>query len=323
MKYVRLLLIFALCGALFTPMSGEAATSSYITTQQVELKQKRSAKSKTLISISDATSVSFVKRYGSWTHIKYRGKSGYVASSAVVRMPSKKQVLYTIDTIDLREKRVTNSKKKLTLQIDTPVTVIKSFGSWTQVMTGRQTGYVPSKFLSPLLPLKPFPSLTMRPGNEIFSVTSKAVSVWSDRPRLFELEDRYVGTSTLLYHSKDLKGAVVYLGFSKNKQVLQDVQYSYIDWIREDTYSLKQKTIQNTSHVMQVTADAIFGKGTKASEAYMALLTREREAFLAYREAERIHGWNVVHEKHFTERIGTTTVHVHVLFNNISLTFSE
>lgn len=322
MKYIRLLIAFALFCALFTPLSGEAASASYITTQKVDLKQKRSAKAKSLISIPDATAVTYIKAYGSWTHIKYRGKSGYVASSTVVRMPAKKQVLYTVDTVDLREKRVTSSKKKFTLNIDTPVTVIKSYGSWTHVITGRQTGYVPSKFLSPLLPLKPFPSLTMRPGSEIFTVTSKAASVWPDRTRLFELEDRFVGASTLYYHSKDLKGAVAYLGFSKNKQVLHSVHYSYIDWIR-DTYPLKEQTIRNTTHVMQVTADAIFGKGTKASDAYMDLLARERESYLAYREANESDGFNVSHEKEFTERIGTTNVHVQISHNNITLTFSE
>lgn len=48
------------------------------TTATVHLKERRHSKSKTLITVPKGKPVQYVKAYGSWSKVKYRGKTGYV-----------------------------------------------------------------------------------------------------------------------------------------------------------------------------------------------------------------------------------------------------
>ena len=164
--------------SMFSAPTAEAASVTYKTTANLNLRTGTSTKHKVLVTIPKGKSVSYVSKHGSWYKVKYGSKTGYVSAKYVkkttsIKAPaspasSGKKVEYnTTANLNLRTGSSTKNKVLLTIPKGKAVSHVSSKGSWTQVKYGSKTGWVATKYLKkkastapkpkPVTPSKPKP----------------------------------------------------------------------------------------------------------------------------------------------------------------------
>ena len=137
----------------------EAASVSFYTTDNLNLRSGASIKHNVLTIIPKGKQVSYVSKSGSWTKVKYGSKTGYVSSKylkstnsaakSAVKAPAVKYTTTYKTTTDLslRAGGSVKHKRLTTIPKGKAVTMIAYKSSWSKVKYGSKTGYVNSKYL--------------------------------------------------------------------------------------------------------------------------------------------------------------------------------
>lgn len=134
----------------------------YFTSMKAAVKSSKSSKSKTLVTIPSGKQITYLSKSGSWSKVKYAGKTGWVPSSAVETRNKKTTVVttttkfagsavntYFVNTLSaLKQSKpsvagVYNTSRDLSqIKSGTGATYLNSASVWTQIKVGATTGYV-------------------------------------------------------------------------------------------------------------------------------------------------------------------------------------
>lgn len=314
-------------------ISKTSVQTSYVTNRTVDVKTGRKSTYKTVVRIPKGKTVTFMKDYGSWTQIKYGSKSGYVATKTLVKKststtngtPTKSKVFYVTMDVSIKAGRHSAHKTLKVVPKGKQVTELKNYGSWTQVKYGSTVGYVATKTLSTTAPKvtapsNPSPSKPiikpveggLRPAPTIYSTLTKLDSPWSHQSTMFKVENRSYG-KVLSYFNKDLRISVIDVEFSSDTKQFASAFYSVKDWMRPKSLAHYDDGIKNALLATDATADAIFGKDTDESKAYVALLKKEFDLQVAaLKKNEEINADYKEYKKSFDTKIGNTPIFVQI-----------
>lgn len=135
-----------------TDAANEQTRTAYAKTK-VNLREKRSTDSEILQTLNAGTKLTI---YGTskdgWFKVKCKGKTGYVSKEYVVSDPSKvevqKRTAYAKTTVNMREKRSTDSEVVQTLKAGTKVMIYgTSKQGWFKVRSKGKYGYVKKEYI--------------------------------------------------------------------------------------------------------------------------------------------------------------------------------
>lgn len=160
-----------------TPTSKPAAPSSSkstnkVTTNNLNLRQGKTASSKSLVVIPKNTTVSVSQTSGTWSKITYKGKTGWSASAYLKNAPAPKppakpkpapkpptvnkpkppaaKVTYrwTTANVNLRKGSGTKHASMGVINAGTRVEYLKTSNGWSQVKSSRGTGWISNSYLN-------------------------------------------------------------------------------------------------------------------------------------------------------------------------------
>ncbi|ACQ70004.1 SH3 domain-containing protein [Exiguobacterium sp. AT1b] len=147
------LLSIALLGAPATPFIGEAPQVEASTqvkgmhaNVETEAYTTRSSKSKRVMTIPFGASLERTAVNSSWSQVRYKGKTGWVASRDLMEV-KKTDVMDTKKTVTLYASRSTKAKIVTKVPAAKQVTRLAVNKSWSQVTYGSKTGWVASSQL--------------------------------------------------------------------------------------------------------------------------------------------------------------------------------
>lgn len=147
------LLSIALLGAPATPFIGEAPQVEASTqvkgmhaNVETEAYTTRSSKSKRVMTIPFGASLERTAVNSSWSQVRYKGKTGWVASRDLMEV-KKTEVMDTKKTVTLYASRSTKAKTVTKVPAAKQVTRLAVNKSWSQVTYGSKTGWVASSQL--------------------------------------------------------------------------------------------------------------------------------------------------------------------------------
>ncbi|EXJ23118.1 D-alanyl-D-alanine carboxypeptidase [Alkalibacterium sp. AK22] len=140
-----------------------ASTLEYQTTANLNLRSGASTRHKILLTIPRGQKVEYLSKSGSWYRVRYNGRTGFVSSSYLRKVPAvapakqttakpaaapKSQTSYeTTANLNLRSGASTRHKILLTIPRGQKVDFISRSGSWFQVRYKGTTGFVSSAYL--------------------------------------------------------------------------------------------------------------------------------------------------------------------------------
>lgn len=249
------------------------------TNRITDLKTSRSSKAKTIVRISTGNEVTELKRIGSWTEISYGKYRGYVPARNLSTIEYVKTT--TNRTTDLKTSR--SSKAKTTLRISTgkEVSVVKQWGSWTEVYYGKSKGFVPTRNLndfkapsgSIVPPVKPVDNGKMRSISQINAYLKAAKHPEDSTSPMFTERSHY-GERVFGY-----KGSA-----SKKEQVTisalgeENREYIYLSFGASEVYAMDDENSEkNFKIVLRSIADSIYPKGSKNADIYYDFLVKQLE----------------------------------------------
>lgn len=247
------------------------------TNRITDLKTSRSSKAKTIVRISTGDEVTELKRIGSWTEISYGKYRGYVPARNLSTIEYVKTT--TNRTTDLKASR--SSKAKTTLRISTgkEVSVVKQWGSWTEVYYGKSKGFVPTRNLnafkapsgSIVPPVKPVDNGKMRSISQINAYLKAAKHPEDSTSPMFTERSHY-GERVFGY-----KGSA-----SKKEQVTisalgeENREYIYLSFGASEVYAMDDENSEkNFKIVLRSIADSIYPKGSKNADIYYDFLVKQ------------------------------------------------
>lgn len=247
------------------------------TNRITDLKTSRSSKAKTIVRISTGNEVTELKRIGSWTEISYGKYRGYVPARNLSSIEYVKTT--TNRTTDLKASR--SSKAKTTLRISTgkEVSVVKQWGSWTEVYYGKSKGFVPTRNLnafkapsgSIVPPVKPVDNGKMRSISQINAYLKAAKHPEDSTSPMFTERSHY-GERVFGY-----KGSA-----SKKEQVTisalgeENREYIYLSFGASEVYAMDDENSEkNFKIVLRSIADSIYPKGSKNADIYYDFLVKQ------------------------------------------------
>ncbi|WP_214688364.1 MULTISPECIES: hypothetical protein [unclassified Exiguobacterium] len=267
--------------------SADIQSLSNVTTNNVkkktnritDLKASRSSKAKTIVRISTGKEVTELKRIGSWTEISYGKYRGYVPARNLSSIEYVKTT--TNRTTNLKASR--SSKAKTTLRISTgkEVSVVKQWGSWTEVYYGKSKGFVPTRNLnafkapsgSIVPPAKPVDNGKMRSISQINAYLKAAKHPEDSTSPMFTERSHY-GERVFGY-----KGSA-----SKKEQVTisalgeENREYIYLSFGASEVYAMDDENSEkNFKIVLRSIADSIYPKGSKNADIYYDFLVKQLE----------------------------------------------
>lgn len=146
-------LSIALLGSPATPFTGEAPqveASTQVTGMHANVETEayttRSSKSKRVMTIPFGASLERTAVNSSWSQVRYKGKTGWVASRDLMEV-KKTEVMDTKKTVTLYASRSTKAKIVTKVPAAKQVTRLAVNKSWSQVTYGSKTGWVASSQL--------------------------------------------------------------------------------------------------------------------------------------------------------------------------------
>ncbi|GAA1497721.1 SH3 domain-containing protein [Paeniglutamicibacter kerguelensis] len=135
-------------GDYLTKHSTDKAKVYNYTKGYTTLRARASPSSSAIISVHRRSKVEVISKSGSWVKVKASGKTGFVPSSALVRLNPSVVNRWVNGKRKVYVKASSSSKSLGTLSSSTKVEWFRTSGSWQQVKTATGVGWVPSKYLS-------------------------------------------------------------------------------------------------------------------------------------------------------------------------------
>lgn len=132
-------------------------TQKKTTKNNLNLRQSRSTKSKSLLVIPKNTALTVTEVVGTWSKTKYKNKSGWVASEFLKNTPTSKSPTkiyqYTNGFTALRKAASDKSAALGHYQRRAKVEFISKSGAWSKVKVSGKTGFIKSTHLSKTNPV--------------------------------------------------------------------------------------------------------------------------------------------------------------------------
>lgn len=154
----------------------EAASVTYATTTNLNLRAGASTKQKVLVNVPKGKAVTMISYGSTWSKVKYGTKTGYVSTqflkknktTEVSQSVAKTVKTYTTaDNLTLRTGASVKNKKILTIPKGKAVTMVTFNPSWSKVKYGSKVGYVSSKYLiAKTTTVKPKPTPAPAPSDD-------------------------------------------------------------------------------------------------------------------------------------------------------------
>lgn len=160
--------------SLVSSTKAEAASVTYKTTANLNMRTSTSTKGKIMLTIPKGKAVNYVSKHGSWYKVKYGSKTGFVSAKYIKKTTTvtspkppassgQLQSYTTTANLNLRTGTSTKNKVILTIPKGKAVTHVATKGSWTQVKYGTKTGWVATKYLQKKTTAKPKPKPVVTP----------------------------------------------------------------------------------------------------------------------------------------------------------------
>ena len=158
-------------------VSASSTYSRYVTASSLNIRSKASTSSSKVGSYKKGTKVTCYGTSGSWTKVKYSGKTRYVSSqylstkkpgsstSSSSTSTSAYSRYVTASSLNIRSKASTSSSKVGSYKKGSKVSCYGKSGSWTKVKHSGKTRYVSSQYLS-----------TKKPGSSASSSSTSSSS---------------------------------------------------------------------------------------------------------------------------------------------------
>ncbi|WP_062237681.1 SH3 domain-containing protein [Fictibacillus sp. FJAT-27399] len=152
--------------------ASSATKTGYVTASSLNLREKATTSSKSVLLLKKGNKVTILKTSGSWYYIQAAGsKKGYVSKSYIstkVPVPSSAPKAKTVygyvnasSFLTLREKASTTSKSLMQLKRGTKITILKTSGSWHNAKAPNgKTGWVLKSYVASKAPA-PAPAKTV------------------------------------------------------------------------------------------------------------------------------------------------------------------
>lgn len=254
------------------------------TNRITDLKTSRSSKAKTIVRISTGKEVAELKRIGSWTEISYGKYRGYVPARNLNSIEYVKTK--TNRTTDLKTSRSTKAKTTLRISTGKEVSVVKQWGSWTEIYYGKSKGFVPTrnlnKFNAPagsiVPPVKPIDNGKMRSISQINAYLKAAKHPEDSSSPMFTERSHY-GERVFGYKSSE----------SKNEQITfsalgdENGKYIYLVFSPSEVYALNDENIEkNFKTVLRSISDSIYPKQSKNADIYYQFLVKQLDMIVSH-----------------------------------------
>lgn len=136
----------------------EAASTKLTLTENVNIRTAATTSAPIITTLKKGTTVTAVKKSGSWYEIRYQSKKAFITSSYVKAATAAKTTTakttttttYITNTagVNVREKASTASKKVGQLTKNAAVSVKKKTGSWYQIVYKKKTAYVHASLIT-------------------------------------------------------------------------------------------------------------------------------------------------------------------------------
>ncbi len=121
------------------------------TTANLRLRAKGSTSSATLAVIPKGTKLTILGTSGSWSKVRYAGKTGWSSNSYLATVSASQNnggaVRYTIANLNLRSGGGTNYRSLGVIPKGERVTVLKTSGGWAKVSSSKGTGWSKASYL--------------------------------------------------------------------------------------------------------------------------------------------------------------------------------
>ncbi|OIH83807.1 hypothetical protein BLJ79_13975 [Arthrobacter sp. UCD-GKA] len=139
------------------PQAKATPSAQKITKNNLNLRQGKSTKTKALVTIPKNTTITVTATSGTWSKTKYKGKTGWVASSYLKNAPAAKKPApkpqaathrYTTGFTTLRQGASKTSASLGVYQRRAKVEFLSASGAWSKVKVSGKTGYIESAHLS-------------------------------------------------------------------------------------------------------------------------------------------------------------------------------
>ncbi|WP_214829778.1 SH3 domain-containing protein [Exiguobacterium algae] len=154
----------------------KAATKTYTTTANLNLRLSAATWSPVLLTIPSGATVTYISTYESWYKVSYGGKTGYVASE-FVNVTTMSDYYKTTNQVNMRLTAASWSDVVMTIPSGATVKYVGQYGSWYKVTYNGKTGYVASSYLSPTS--APVPPSAYYKTTDALNMRLSAAS-WSD-----------------------------------------------------------------------------------------------------------------------------------------------
>lgn len=135
----------------------EAASTKLTLTENVNIRTAATTSAPVITTLKKGTTVTAVKKAGSWYEIRYQSKKAFITSSYVKAAKAKKTTTkltttttYITNTtgVNIREQANTTSKKVGKLAKNAVVSVKKKMGDWYQIVYNKKTAYVHASLIT-------------------------------------------------------------------------------------------------------------------------------------------------------------------------------
>ncbi|QCY48100.1 Hypothetical protein GcLGCM259_2393 [Glutamicibacter creatinolyticus] len=140
------------------------ATIKKKTTTNLNLRQKPTASSKSLLVIPTGVTLTVLKKSGTWEQVKYASKTGWVSGKYLTSTSAPKAAVYRYAQSyqELRASASAKSKSLGAVTRKTKVQYLGASGSWSKVKVSGKTGFVPSNQLGVKAPAASYRWLTSK-----------------------------------------------------------------------------------------------------------------------------------------------------------------
>lgn len=254
-----------------------STTTSYKTKSSVALKAGKHRNHKTLMTIPKGKTVTFVKAHGSWTQVKYAGKTGYVPTaslskgSAVPPAPATpvSSLYSTKKTTEVKPGKHRKYKTLVTVPKGKTVTLVQRYGSWAKIKYGKTTGYVPfanlQKGKAPVVSTpKPTPAKSMTR-----EAAEKHLDVFMDKDgKDYKVMFENNSDATMGVYFTDVSTSKAYLWLNMvNYNAMNDIRPD--DFGRE-AYNVSKKRLAITNSAIKRYAETQFGVNSSASKQFIS-----------------------------------------------------
>lgn len=126
-----------------------AATTTWQTTANLNLRQSASASSKSLLVIPKHTKLKVNRTGNGWSQVTYAKKTGWVSTRYLGPAGQKAKTYRYLSSYQVLRQNASSSSKSLAgLQRKTKIERLGATGSWTKVKAGGKTGFVPTSQLA-------------------------------------------------------------------------------------------------------------------------------------------------------------------------------